>query len=337
MKKKLCHACKNRIRIGISQIEKLLPNAISENLLHYFDRYISFRTELFRKYGKTFDYPRVVHFELTNDCNLNCKMCERHYVWKNRDKGYMDFNLFKKGIDEIANWGPKIVQLNRFGESTLHPKIVEFTQYAKEKGIPMVTLITNGTLIDKGLARELIQAGLDKIAFSFEGAKKDTYESIRAGARYEDAKQNIENFIQIRDSKGSLPLIQLNSVYMEETKAEIKQVKQMWEDKVDFINIQNYIEKPGLPDLRADGKQKSPDRAICSSPAEKLIVFWNGDVVPCCLDSYGNLIVGNIRDSSLKEIWQGERLTSLREKLLNKKFEGLICDQCEKTWRYSTE
>lgn len=68
----------------------------------------------------------------------------------------------------------------------------------------------------------------------------------------------------------------------------------------------------------------------CTFPWFSLTVFWDGTVVPCPQDFYGEYPLGNIKESSIKEIWHGERLRLLRERMVKKNLEGIrCCSECD--------
>lgn len=66
-----------------------------------------------------------------------------------------------------------------------------------------------------------------------------------------------------------------------------------------------------------------------------LAVFWNGEVTVFCHDSYGDLIVGDLNELSLEEIWHGEKIEELRERFLKKDYVELICEDCDLSYRIS--
>ena len=56
---------------------------------------------------------------------------------------------------------------------------------------------------------------------------------------------------------------------------------------------------------------------------------WNGDILFCCHTLYNKSIKnGNILESSLKEIWYGEKMDKYR-KLLVKGRDNYPCNQCD--------
>ena len=74
---------------------------------------------------------KVVHIESTNLCNFKCSFCP-HTKMK-RKKGIMDFELYKKIIDEIKDWGIEELNLTGFGEPLLDPLLTEKIKYARKK------------------------------------------------------------------------------------------------------------------------------------------------------------------------------------------------------------
>lgn len=72
------------------------------------------------------EFPKCLHIELTNACNLKCIMCPRRDM--KRDVGYMNFELFKKIIDESSG-NVDFICLNFMGEPFLHKKISDEVEY----------------------------------------------------------------------------------------------------------------------------------------------------------------------------------------------------------------
>ena len=104
----------------------------------------------------------------------------------------MDFELYKKIIEECRRNGVYSIKLSWRGEVLLHPKIVEMVKYAKERGIKDVGFLTNGGLLDKKLSEQLIDAKLDWISISFDGLG-GKYESIRYPLKYEETLGKIRD------------------------------------------------------------------------------------------------------------------------------------------------
>ena len=183
--------------------------------------------------------PRFIYIESTNACVLKCKMCMRSKT-KIRKLGFMDFDLYKKIIDDIA---PEVhsIGLHNQGEPLLHPKIVDMIRYAKQKGLK-VGFNTNAVLLDEVKSKEILKTDLDWIYFSFDGSNKEVYEEIRRGANYEKVKEKILRFIELRNKKKvKKPAIQMYIIEMSDTKLILSEFIQYWKEKVDFVGVNKLI------------------------------------------------------------------------------------------------
>lgn len=77
--------------------------------------------------GKVANFPPYVTFELINRCNFRCIMCPATYLNKSREE--LDFNLFKKVIDEISNYG-NLIRFIGYCEPLLYSRIEDAIKYA---------------------------------------------------------------------------------------------------------------------------------------------------------------------------------------------------------------
>lgn len=135
-----------------------------------------------------------IYFELTNICNFKCDFCSINN--SKRKKQFMDFSLFKKGIDEIAK--EKLTNRIGFhilGEPLLYPKLFDAIEYAKSKGLETM-MTTNGALLDKKTIKKLIKAKLDIISISTETIDKNKHESRRSGIEFKDYYNTILNAVK---------------------------------------------------------------------------------------------------------------------------------------------
>lgn len=133
-----------------------------------------------------------LYIEPTNQCNLNCRTCIRHN-WGG-PMGKMSDSVFAHVMDGLSAFIPKpTVFFGGFGEPLSHPKIVEMVARAKAIGAE-VELVTNGTLLTPDLSRELIEAEIDVLWVSIDGATPESYASIRPGASLPQVLENVTGF-----------------------------------------------------------------------------------------------------------------------------------------------
>ncbi len=290
------------------------------------EKYKEYRKKWF-EYPQKFilaDFPLHIDAESTNACNLRCAMCTRNFMTEKI--GNMEFKLFKKIIDESADYGLPSLKLNLRGEPLLHPQLPKMVKYAKEKGILEVQFNTNGLLLDEKKAQELIEAGLDRIIFSVDGATKETYEKIRGGSNFETVVHNIRKLIEIRDSMGlRKPVVRVQMVKMKENAHEIEQFIKMW------INVANRVGLITKREPLVKGKvERKLEHFPCFQIWQRIVVWWDGTVVMCCGDWHGEYRLGNAYESSIYELWHSEKYNRVRELHKQGRFDEIsVCAKCE--------
>jgi MoaA/NifB/PqqE/SkfB family radical SAM enzyme len=137
-----------------------------------------------------------VYIEPTNACNLECRTCIRN-VW-DEPIGQMDSKTFDRIIEGLKVISPKpTVFFGGFGEPLSHPGIVDMVARVKALGIT-VELITNGTLLTEEMSGQLIEAGLDMLWVSLDGATPESYADVRLGAALPGVLVNLANFRKVR-------------------------------------------------------------------------------------------------------------------------------------------
>lgn len=127
--------------------------------------------------GVSSDWPlRMVAWELTRNCNLNCLHCRAR-----SDSGphgnELDLPACKRIIDEILAFSSPTVILTG-GEPLLRPDIFEIIEYGRTKGLRMVMAI-NGTLLTPAKARRLKDAGIIRISMSLDGKDALSHDGFR--------------------------------------------------------------------------------------------------------------------------------------------------------------
>ncbi len=123
--------------------------------------------------------PFKLKFENTTICNLRCVMCPLSVGLK-RPTGSLSYENFRFVFDQIY---PCYLNLTGIGEPLLNKDIFKIIQYAKAKRT-FVKLDSNATLMTREKGVQMLEAGPDILSISMDGATKETYEKIRAPARW---------------------------------------------------------------------------------------------------------------------------------------------------------
>jgi hypothetical protein len=132
--------------------------------------------------------PRRMFIECTAACNISCHQAccaPETGITRTRQAGMLDFDLFRRVIDEV---GPTLGRIDFFnyGEAFLHKRAVEMCDYIKTR-FPHIYLYTstNGLALTEAQARRLVHSGIDEVTFSIDGATQATYERYRQRGRFE--------------------------------------------------------------------------------------------------------------------------------------------------------
>jgi len=311
--------------------------------------------------------PLYVTFEVSNLCNLNCKMCIRNFI--NRKNELMDFETFKKVIDEIR---PLYVGLTGYGEPLFNMDVFRMIKYAKEKNKKtIVKLFTNATLLNKERIYGLIDSGLDILNISLESPLK-TNEKIRINSNITKITENLKLLNSAK--KGGKPEVDINTVVMRDNLQDLPEMislvhelnakftlahmtiygknenKEMLPSKNGREKTHFYLEKArkraeslGESEISKDiaDYMKLVDKnwgkfaecslfedAACFVPWLTCYVASNGDVYPCCYFYEGSIKYGNINKNSFSEIWNSNAARKFRENMVKNGRNYAACTTC---------
>lgn len=119
---------------------------------------------------------RLIAWEVTRNCNLSCIHC-RAAASKGPYPDELDTDASLGLLDQISKVGNPVVILTG-GEPLLRPDIFELARHGNRKGLRMV-MAPNGTLITEAIAREMAEAGIQRISISLDGATKESHDRFR--------------------------------------------------------------------------------------------------------------------------------------------------------------
>ena len=277
----------------------------------------------------TADKRLIVGLEFTNACNFRCPICPQAYRYKklpqpagakyDRAIGNISNTVFHRIVEECERVA-KTVELNFFGEQTLHPRYKQFLKVlAKRKHFLLVTN-TNMSLMDESIMDAWIEAKFDQIRLSIDAIDDEVFDIARPG--------------KVKDLQGnSLKTNRLGAIH---------EKMHLWFNKPDhrptrlvFVESQynkgqstRFIDywKPFLgpkdelivkPVLSYGGKIEDPTigSGTCNVWDLKMCQLdWLGNVSPCNLDVNMDLSMGNIMQDSLADIYYSDRAEKLSKR-----------------------
>jgi hypothetical protein len=211
--------------------------------------------------------PSRLYVECTAACNISCAQAccaPETGITRTRQAGMLDFELFKRVIDEA---GPSLgrVDFFNYGEAFLHKRAVEMCEYIKTK-FPHVYLYTstNGLAFTEEAVRRLVRSGIDEVTFSIDGATPESYVKYRQRGDFAKAIRNLGIAAQEkRDSGRDLPQINWRYILFShnDSEEEMSRARRMaeeigvdrlcWEltDHPEDMFSRRFL--PGTPDLQA--------------------------------------------------------------------------------------
>lgn len=133
---------------------------------------------------------RLVAWEVTRNCNLNCVHC-RAAASRGPYEGELDTAKCLRILDQIIEVGKPIVILTG-GEPLLRPDVFELARYGTDKGLRMV-MATNGTLMTKDVTDKMKASGIQRVSISLDGADADQHDRFRkVKGAFDEALRGIE-------------------------------------------------------------------------------------------------------------------------------------------------
>lgn len=285
--------------------------------------------------------PTYIDIELTNYCNLKCRMCPTGTGAMERVRGFMSNEVIDKVCENLKKYPIDGVRLIRWGEPTLHKEFIEILKKLKTTG-KRIHFNTNGSLLTYEQLKEIVDLEIDSVKFSFQGVDEATYGEMRYGGEFKQLIETIKNLHFIRGDKKK-PYIQISTTVTYETEEQIKSFTDFIENYCDYYNVGrtklshldinkmkiSETEKEKILELREKETLNKRHLKICPEVYDKLSVNWNGDVTACCADYDNKMIVGNIFDNDLHEIFTNEKIKEIRKIISNDEYDKLpICSQC---------
>ena len=264
--------------------------------------------------------PEIVQIESTNICNAKCVFCPRDEM--HREQGVMDMALFRKIADECAALASRTCGCTTTARRSPTASLVEKVRYAKSIGIREVGTDLERLADHRAAARGMVDAGLDAINISMDAAGKEVFESTRLGLNYDKVVANVERLIRIRDEAGKRRPKLILSFVRQNNSAEEQHFIAHWRKKADKIHVTDLHNWAGTLN------QESDVRFPCYRPWLTFTVLWDGRVSLCCADFDGREVLGDLRTSTIKDIWNGPAYRKVRRAHLDHGGPS-ICQSCD--------
>ena len=265
---------------------------------------------------------KKIYIEITNICNLNCSFCSK--VEKPRKMlSTSEFNEIIKKVKDYTDY----IYLHVKGEPLTHPNIIEFINIANEYNLK-VNLTTNGVLFPK-YAKELSKCtNLNKINFSLHSENNipNYCEKIFDSVKELNNQTVIYRLWTLKenelDKKSTIIVDKIKEYYYLDSSfvEKVKKENNVKINSTTYVDKDNEFKWPKITNYQSNG--------YCYALKTQIAILSDGTVVPCCLDSNGQIELGNIFTDSLEDIINSERYQNLKKSFQDRKPCEELCKSC---------
>ena len=266
----------------------------NKRLSYLFNR---FKWYYYPKLNITPKFPLNLDIEASSTCELKCDHCFRQYM-DMRENVFMKFDLYKKIIDEASRYDLFTIKFSMRGEPTADKELPKKVAYAKKMGIKEVWINTHGGNLDEEFVQELLHAKPDWITMSIDGLG-EMYESIRKPQKFKDTLNNAKRLRKYRDIISKDTFLNCQGLWSAIKHDPLKFYQTLIPifDRVAYNMDMNYKEIDVIPD----------PEFVCPRLWQRLSITSEGDVLKCPSDFEKDEVMGNVKFSTLKEIWDVEQ------------------------------
>ncbi len=279
-------------------------------------------------------FPKVIQIETSSYCNLVCLGCPQKDI--TRKKGFMQPDLFKKIVDELSNYDVR-VWLHYMGEPLMHPQIFELIDYASNK-LPYCGMSTNGILLSLENAEKILASNLFRFEISIDSLDPETFRRLRPGGNPENIIKNAHEFFRMKyTGNQERPITCINVRRLTGTQHELKEFAEYWKKILippDFV-LSFPFEKWGGHESDEHATYTVPEERVpCLKLWNKVNILSDGRVATCDAMFDGQVTMGDMNTSSLREIWDSSDYYDRRQMHLDGKTEEMkICNVCDSWYR----
>jgi radical SAM protein with 4Fe4S-binding SPASM domain len=291
-------------------------------------------------------WPLHMHVELTNYCNLRCKVCPTGIETLKRKPAALDPAILERIIREA---GPYLLTLSLWGwgEPLLHPRLSEILRLVHGRGI-ITFLSTNGqNLDDPEVLKALIEYPPTYLIVAIDGMTDETYSAYRVGAKLAPALAGVNRLAQMKRERGQqFPILHHRYIVMKHNEHELPLLKQFAMDNhfdictirtlsiIDFQNDAGYRELvPENSRFSAyeyeNNVRVSRRDFICEKAFIFPAVFADGTLVDCDQDFNASQAYGNLVNSpSFSALWQSKKAAKIRKTIRDDMDSFSHCKNC---------
>jgi pyruvate-formate lyase-activating enzyme len=280
-------------------------------------------------------FPRTVQFETHSACNAACVFCPYASTIQSQPTGRMSDELFEKIVEEMARHRVRRISPYCNNEPFLDPRMVERlrTIHRRVPGAKIV-LTTNGSRLDEATVDGLLEEdALHALYISFQGVEKEGYEATMRGSLvFEKTLANVERLIAKWKAAGGEARFKIVVTMVATNLIDTEKAVAFWRARgveSKWTPLENRGGNVAVADSLAPGRQPLKRYASCTRLFKQAYILWNGDMVLCCTDYTRKVLLGNVAETSIEQVWNAPRAVGIRRLFAEGHMDRIpLCREC---------
>lgn len=287
--------------------------------------------------------PVIYNIETTNACNMRCEMCPRTTMMTRRIET-IDLETFEKVINQLTPFSdeqwqrweefvlqnyrverdemnenhyflyviPRVIVLHGYGDPLLDKNMPEFVRMMTERNLPSY-FSCNPANINMEKTIQTFENGLDYIKYSIESVDDLRHKEVRGKAsNFTESYRKILQLLELKAQKNYqteivITMINLNKPWQRD---EFERLQEAFEGMDVYVYLKSQDQQ-----WYEDNKQKTESIhwiEFCQFPWSSMTIKSNGEAVECVEDFNNEIILGDVKNESLYDIWNGEKYRKFR-------------------------
>ena len=272
-----------------------------------------------------------VYLELTNICGLTCDFCPT----KNTQTTTIDLSFYEKILIQLKPY-TKDIAFHVFGDPLTLSNLEKYLDLALQHSFK-VHITTTGYYLKKFDPNLFLHKAIKQINFSLNSYNKNEMkisleEYLEPMFKVCDLKleKKVHNFINFRlwnlddtnsETNFNQTIFKILSKKFNIDLSNLDYTKPKRLENQILIDFDKYFKWPSLED-------KDISNGYCHGLSAQIAILANGTVVPCCLDSFGIINLGDLHINSLKEILFSKKSIDIVEGFANNIAVEELCQKC---------
>jgi MoaA/NifB/PqqE/SkfB family radical SAM enzyme len=282
--------------------------------------------------------PRAIRLEASSFCQLRCPSCPTTTgaIKPAIGSGFLRLDDFRNLLDQ--NPALKEVELSNYGELFLNPQILDILQLAHARNVALTA--ANGVNLNNVRAAVLdgiVKFQLRRITCSIDGASAETYKVYRVRGNFDAVIENIKTINRLKlVYRSRFPLLRWQFIVFGHNEHELPKARRLaktlgmsfsaklsWDEDFSPVHDAELIRRETKMGAATRTEYKKRHRheymqEICHQLWDMPQINWDGKVLGCCRNCWGDFGGNAFRDSLIPSL-NNEKMIYARMMLRGRK------------------